>query len=80
MSIEQKIVGTTRECMIGTMDRHAKTISLLFAIYMNDNACRIGPDLWQIKPTQWKEQHTTSDVYDIFVHQLTVENKVNEES
>ena len=45
---------------------------------MNENACRVGPDAWQIRATKWKEQHTTADVYDIFVHELTVENKIPE--
>jgi hypothetical protein len=75
MAVENRIAGTSRQVTIETMDRHAKTTALLFAIYMNENACRIGPDSWQIRHTQWREQHTTTEVYDIFVQELTVENK-----
>ena len=53
-----------RQETIETMDRHAKTVSLLFHDFMMQNSYKLADNL--------------SDAYDLFVYKLTVENKIPE--
>lgn len=67
----QKTKKAFRQETIETMDRHAKTVSVLFHEYMHDNSCKTGADMYELRLDHWEKLYTLSESYDIFVEHIT---------
>lgn len=56
-------------CVEEAMEEYAKQEAIGFSIWMKENSCREGQDLWTCRFTRWKERHTISELYDLFQQQ-----------
>lgn len=48
------------------MDEYARQEAVSFSIWITKNACREGADKWTCRVTQWRQTHTTAELFDLY--------------